>query len=251
MSGSGTGASEVGWDDTARVLAEIDRVHAELRPRRPDTPGSAAAPTTTLPNASESGAYGVSEGPAPGDPKYSPYLEEHLGLASASLVELGAGLRAMDDRWRELQAAAVRLEQQMEGAAQEVEFLREQAGTVPAGNVARGPLVSASETLAARTAAQGLTTDAPYGEFTAARYRKTVTAVRKRRRPMAVWTIGLAILISGALLTFTYLAHEATPSIWLAVLPIVWLIPVPFFVVSFLATQRIVAQNTLDLTGGT
>jgi hypothetical protein len=238
-----------GWSDTARVLAEIDRVDAELKPRRP---GRAEVPPAVEPSPRDtaaSGAYSFSEDPAPLDTKYSPYLEEHLGMASASLVELGAGLRAMDTRWQELRAAAVRLEHQMEGAAQEVEFLRQQAGTVPMGTIPRGPLVSASETLAARAASHALAVDAPFGEFTAERYRRTVGAVGKRRRSLAGWTIGLAVVISGALLTFTYLAHEATPPIWLAILPLVWLIPVPFFVVSFLATQRIVAQNALDLAG--
>jgi hypothetical protein len=238
-----------GWNDTARVLAEIDRVDADLRPRR-STPATHAPAPAAVPESTRAGtAADYSEEPTPLDAKYSPYLEEHLGLASASLVELGAGLREMDERWRELREATVRLEQQMEGAAQEVEFLRQQAGANPVGTFARGPLVSASETLAARAASHSLPVDAPYGEFTAARYGRTVTAVQQRRRSLAGWTIGLAALISGALLTFTYLAREATPPIWLAVLPLVWLIPVPFFVVSFLATQRIVAQNALDLAG--
>jgi hypothetical protein len=240
-----------GWGDTARVLAEIDRVDADLKPRRPIASTRPAIPTQVPAPSPASATSDYSEEPTPPDAKYSPYLEEHLGLASASLVELGAGLRAMDDRWRELRAATVRLEQQMEGAAQEVEFLRQQAGADPAGTFARGPLVSASETLAARAASHSLPIDAPYGEFTAARYGRTVGAVQRRRRSLAGWTIGLAALISGALLTFTYLAREATPPIWLAVLPLVWLIPVPFFVVSFLATQRIVAQKTLDLAVGT
>jgi hypothetical protein len=255
-SGVGSGGTEPnvpdhGWSDTDRILAELDRVDAELKPRRPGVSGSAAAPATaphTEP-ATTTASTDYSEEPAPLDAKYSPYLEEHLGLATASLVELGAGLRAMDDRWRELREAAIRLEQQMEGAAQEVEFLRQHAGAVPMGTIPRGPLVSASETLAARAASHGLAVDAPFGEFTAERYGRTVASVRQRRRSMAGWTIGLAALISGALLTFTYLAHEAAPPIWLAVLPLVWLIPVPFFVVSFLATQRLVAQNALDLAG--
>ncbi len=239
-----------GWSDTDRVLAELDRLDAELKPRRGDASGSSPAAATGTAPASPPSPPGPSDEAWPLDAKYSPYLEEHLGLASASLVELGAGLRAMDDRWRELRSAAIRLEQQMEGAAQEVEFLRQHAGEVPMGTIPRGPLVSASETLAARAASHGLPVDAPYGEFTAERYGRTVAAVRRRRRALAGWTLGLAALISGALLTFTYLAHEAAPPIWLAVLPLVWLIPVPFFVVSFLATQRIVAQNALELAGG-
>jgi hypothetical protein len=240
-----------GWRDTARVLAEIDRVHAELKPRRPGVPASPPPTEAVAASVPTSSSADYSEAWAPLDAKYSPYLEEHLGLASASLVELGAGLRAMDDRWQELRAATVRLEQQMEGAAQEVEFLRQQAGANPVGTFARGPLVSASETLAARAASHSLPVDAPYGDFTAARYGRTVGSVQRRRRSLAGWTIGLAVLISGALLTFTYLAHEATPPLWLALLPLVWLVPVPFFIVSFVATQRIVAQNSLDLAGST
>jgi hypothetical protein len=242
-------APDGGWRDTDRVLAEIDRLDADLKPRRPGASASPLAPESPPGNGPESGETDFSEDLAPLDAKYSPYLEEHLGLASASLVELGAGLRAMDVRWQELRTAAIRLEQQMEGAAQEVEFLRQHAGEVPMGTIPRGPLVSASETLAARAASHGPPVGAPFGEFTAERYGRTVASVQKRRRAMAGWTIGLAVLISGALLTFTYLAHEATPPIWLAILPLVWLIPVPFFVVSFLATQRIVAQRSLDLAG--
>jgi hypothetical protein len=225
------------WTDTASVLAEIERVDAELK-RRP------AAVSADGPAGAEPGSEGSE--PKPGDAEYSPYLEEHLGLASVSLVELGAGLRAMSDRWQELQTAAQKLEQQMEGAAQEVEFLREQAGGPTDGSATRGPLLSASEALAARAASREVPA-APYEAFTAEKYGRTVAAVQKRRRPLAYWTVGFAALISGALLTFTYLAREATPPLWLAVLPLVWLIPVPFFIVSFLATQRIVAQNALDL----
>jgi hypothetical protein len=231
------------WNDPVKVLDELARVDAELRPRRPRSGASVPRPEPVA-------AAVYSEDPTPAETELSPHLEERLELASASLVQMGAGLRAIDDQWRELRAAADRLEEQMEGAAKEMEFLRERAGTMPAGAAARGPLSSAAEALAARSAAHQLPVDAPYGQFTADRYRRTVDAVKDRRRSMAAWTIGLAVAISGALLTFTYLAHEGTPPLWLALLPLVWLIPVPFFLVSFLATQRLVSQNALDLAGG-
>jgi hypothetical protein len=234
--------------DTATALAELDQLDADLKRRHP-RPSADPAPPPKAPPAAPAGEPGEVLGKPESD--YSPYLEEHLGLASASLVEIGQGLHAIDQQWRELRTVTERLERQMEGAAQEVEFLRQRAGEESVGTVARGPLISASETLAARSAALGGATPAPYERYTAERYRKTVSAVKLRRRPLAVWTLGLAALISGTLLTFTYLAHTGTPPLWLALLPLIWLIPAPFFVVSFVATQRIVAQNSLDLAGAT
>ncbi len=251
--GSGDGAptadpsNRADWNDPERVLRELDRMDADLKPRRGDP--SPAAPAPARSSAASAAPY--SEDAVPVDAEFSPYLEERLGLASASLVHLGAGLRAIDGQWRDLQVAADRLGQEMEEAAQEIEYLRARAEGASTGVAARGPLISASETLAARAASRETPVDAPYSQFTADRYRKTIGSVRMRRRAIAAWTIGLAVVISGALLTFTVLAREATPPLWLAVLPVVWLIPVPFFVVSFRATQRIVAQNSLDLAGGT
>jgi hypothetical protein len=36
---------------------------------------------------------------------------------------------------------------------------------------------------------------------------------------------------------------------WIAVLPAIWMIPVPFFVLSFFVTQRVLRRNHLDLPG--
>lgn len=240
------GPLDPAWTDPAKVLTELAQLDADLRSRKSSPVATAPAPGPQPP------VY--SEDPAPAAPspdQLTPHLEERIELASASLVQLGAGLRAMDDQWRTLRAEADRLEAQMDGAAQELEFLREKGGASPAAPGPQALLSSPSEALAARSAAHRPHVDAPYGEFTAERYTRTVRAVKSRRRSMAAWTIGCAVIISGALLTFTYLAHEAAPVLWIALLPLVWLIPVPFFLVSFRATQRIIAQDALDLAGTT
>jgi hypothetical protein len=230
------------WNDPTQVLTELAQLDAELKSRRPLT--SIGAPTGPPASERPSEALPVEGGPP------TPHLEERIELASASLVQIGAGLRAIDNQWAAIRAEAGRLEQQMDGAAEELEHLRERGGAAPAGPAPQVLLASPTEVLAARVAARRAPVAAPYVEFTADRYRRTVNAVKKRRRSMAVWTIGLAAVISGALLTFTYLAHEAAPPLWLAVLPLVWLIPVPFFFVSFLSTQRIIAQDALELSEG-
>jgi hypothetical protein len=236
------GGVDPAWSDPTKVLTELAQLDSELKSRRPLTgTGAPAGPSTSdLP----------SEPPAADGGPPTPHLEERIELASASLVQIGAGLRAIDNQWAAIRAEAGRLEQQMDGAAQELEHLRERGGAAPAGPAPQVLLASPTEVLAARVAARRAPVEAPYVEFTADRYRRTVSAVKKRRRSMAVWTIGLAAAISGALLTFTYLAHEAAPPLWIAVLPLVWLIPVPFFFVSFLSTQRIIAQDALELAEG-
>lgn len=237
------GPLDPAWTDPAKVLTELAQLDADLKSRK----------STSVPSVAASGApaavYSEDSPPAPSPDQLTPHLEERIELASASLVQLGAGLRAMDDQWRTLRAEADRLEAQMDGAAQELEFLREKGGASPATPAPQALLSSPSEALAARSAAHRPHVDAPYGEFTADRYTRTVRAVKSRRRSMAAWTVGCAVIISGALLTFTYLAHEAAPVLWIALLPLVWLIPVPFFLVSFRATQRIIAQDALDLAG--
>ena len=229
------------WSDPTKVLTELAQLDAELKSRRGQTAPSPPAP--------EPGSEASPEAPAGANGPLTPHLEQRIELASASLVQIGAGLRAIDDQWAAIRAEANRLEQQMDGAAEELEFLRERGGAAPAAPAPQVLLASPTEVLAARVAARRAPVEAPYSEFTADRYRRTIRAVEQRRGPVAAWTIGLAAAISGALLTFTFLAHESAPTLWLAILPLVWLIPVPFFFVSFLSTQRIVRQNALQLSG--
>jgi len=47
----------------------------------------------------------------------------------------------------------------------------------------------------------------------------------------------------------TFLSHEPTPAAFVAGLPVIWMIPVPFFVVSFRGTQRVLRTNPMTLEG--
>jgi hypothetical protein len=218
----------------------------DLRPRRASRSAAQDSPTPGVAPWSEEGAHEEVE--------VSPYLDERLALASDSISRVGEGLRAIDERWKEVRVAAERLEEELGNATRELDHLRSQAAhrsALPVPTTAGVDRVAApvlSPTSPAGSVATARLT--PYGAYTIDRYNRTIGAVKARRRSLAAWTLVLAVAVSGALLTLTLLAREPAPPIWLAVLPTVWLIPVPFFVVSFLATQRVVRRNHLDLPGG-
>ncbi len=86
-----------------------------------------------------------------------------------------------------------------------------------------------------------------FAAFTVEKYNRTIGNLKERRVSLAGWTVALAAVISGVLVTLSLLAHEPAPPIWFAALPAVWMVCVPFFVVSFLSTQRVLRRNHLVL----
>lgn len=230
------------------VLQEIDQLSSEMR-RRPPSDG-----TATDPPREPSAPPAWDEGPV-GAPTLSPYLEERLSIASASMSALGRDIRDLGERWRGLQAAAERLEQEMEHATLESGFLNSAQGVASStGGGAVTPAAARTGTAAASVTSASSRRDAsaptPYSGFTVARYNSTIGSLKARRRQLAWWTVALATAISAVLVGLTLVAREPMPVIWLAVLPAVWMIPVPFFVISFISTQRVLRRNHLDMSGG-
>ncbi|MGP8075848.1 MAG: hypothetical protein ACLP8Y_03810 [Thermoplasmata archaeon] len=87
-----------------------------------------------------------------------------------------------------------------------------------------------------------------YEDFTVERYNRTVSNLHDRRLALGWGTVAAAVAISSSLLWLTLQAHEPVPPIWLAVLPLVWMVPVPFFVAAFRGTQRVLRENRLELS---
>ncbi|HXW66731.1 MAG TPA: hypothetical protein VEL82_02475 [Thermoplasmata archaeon] len=239
----------IAWADPSEVLAQIAEMDEELRPRRGPGATGKASPTAPVPTAQDGGrtpAPGSAAGTTPaGD--VSPYLAQRIDYASASVSEIGEGLREMDERWHDLHQAAERLEAELGKAAREIDFLHR--GPTP--DPADSPGLAASATDARRgPASVRAPTAAQYGNFTAERYNRTIDDLKARRRAIVAWTVAIAAGISGVLVALSIIAREPTPPIWLAALPGVWLVPVPFFVVSFLATQRVLRRNHLNVATG-
>ena len=227
------------------VLREIDRVRDELAPRFTSPPRSRS----------------VDDQHPWGAP--SPYLEERLNVARSVAAQLAA--EASSDRLAVpgLKSALQTIDQELGRATEELGFARtevwdegypdEVAWRVPGpvSPLPAHPLVTAPSVSgpAPRVAASGRV-GPPTGSFedyTVARYNRTVAELHSRRRPLAWWTVAAAAVISSALLYLTLRAHEPVPPIWLAALPLVWMIPVPFFIAGFRGTQRILDQNRLEL----
>jgi len=232
---------EVRHGEFRQVLEELDRLSDDLHRR----PGPDAGKTDPIPVDWDEGTADATGS--------SPYLDERLAVASVAVSSLSRELRELGDRWHGVQEAAERVEREIGHASLESGFLRsaKEIDEIPSGSssVPRAMRVASPAPLAAPARKPSPPRPTQYGGFTVARYNATIGGLKARRRRLAWWTVLLAAGISAVLVALAVLAREPVPSLWLALLPAVWMIPVPFFVISFFSTQRILRRNRLDMTG--
>jgi hypothetical protein len=258
-----SGAGEL--DEDAVFLREIDWLREELSPR---LAGQGLRPTV------EENPSGVPFEVAPtgglaaterwGAP--SPYLEERLTVARAAVRDLTGRASGLDETVRGLRESLDTIDREIERVSEELGFLRAQEAS-SAAFVAPAPAVRPARSKLGRTlerpptvppardatlrgegflAAQEPRTGT-FRDFTVARYNRTVGDLHGRRRAVGWWTVVLAATISAGLLLLTLEAREPMPAIYLAVLPLVWMIPVPFFVAAFRGAQRVLRANRFEL----
>ncbi len=196
----------------------------------------------------------------------TPYLEERLELAQSGVSSLRSEVAELDKRWQGVRDAIGSLTGEVERAHREMEFLksaakeeraepaplrepvRPQGRPMPATDRSPGrPISGRARSLGGRTAAVAAE---PFRAFTAERYNQTMADLRGRRRKLVGWTLILAALISTGLIFITAIYPEPTPPVWIAALPAVWMIPVPFFILSFRGTQRVLRANHLSVEDG-
>ncbi|HKV90205.1 MAG TPA: hypothetical protein VJQ43_03295 [Thermoplasmata archaeon] len=251
--------AEARTDQESRlVLAELDWLTQALgvdHSRIAGGPQPESPPT--VPEAATEAVEPVAE-PEPdlseGRGAPSPYLAERLASAQDVASELSGEFERMEHRSTELRQAVQTLEAELHRASEEVAFLQadvEDRAPTPLP-LRRNPEPERVPPPGGDPGGDPESPDAPdplaFDDFTVDRYNGTVGDLVTRRRKLAVTTIGLAVLISIALLTVTLLWREPIPSPWiLAVLPAVWLIPVPFFIASFRGTHRVLARHPLGL----
>ncbi len=196
----------------------------------------------------------------------TPYLEERLRLANVALGGFGAGLDDLDARSASLRETAQTLEQELRQAQRELDFLRGSARleeerplataapprTFVDAGVERPPsprVWSTGRVAPGEGALRGRPMAGAFGEYTTSRYNRTISDLKARRRRLATYTVAFAALISTGLLILTFLAREPMPPLYVAILPAVWMVPVPFFLASFLGTHRVLRRNHLNLPG--
>ena len=232
------------------ILNELDRLSDDLRHRSASDggPGSAEPPL----GEDEPTPGGVGRGRG-GRSRRLAVLDERLVIASAAMAALGRDIREFGERWERLQSAAERLEREIGNATLESGFLRSASALGNEATTTSPPPrynpLAAEVGPGARPAPTHEPSSLAYSGFTVARYNSTIGNLKARHRRLAWWTVLIAAVISAILVTLAVLAHEPMPPVWLAILPVVWMIPVPFFVISFFSTQRVLRRNHLDLSG--
>lgn len=242
------------------VLLELDRIAAEVRDRR------TSAPTGPAP------FVGPREAPKPlareenlGD--LSGYIEERLLEARRSIDgaqeevgRLSASSQALGGR-----VAAIRSE--LDKVTTEYRFARlrgltpepdhrERAYPADAPRPAVNPAGGEDQSLrepAARFRPQPVVSaraaGAAYRGFTVDKYNETIDGLKARRRRLAVATLGLSAVIGAALAAVVLFSPPSYPPLWIAALPVVWVVPVPFFLLSFRGSHRVLDRNHLNLPG--
>lgn len=178
----------------------------------------------------------------------SPYLEQRLATAQNVAAELSGEFEQMERRSTELRQTAASLETELRRVTDEVVFLRERDAQVAMAEFGGPPGEDAPEGPPGSPPAPRKGAP-PYEWYTVQRYNATIRRAVAGRRRLAFTTVALAVGISIGLLALTLLANEPIPHPWiLALLPVVWLIPVPFFIASFRGTQRVLGRQPLEIS---
>ncbi|HEY6238348.1 MAG TPA: hypothetical protein VIZ68_04095 [Thermoplasmata archaeon] len=256
----------------AWILDQLARLEKELASERSSDPPPRPVPTPvhrTPVRAPPLAPSVVADPPRFG--AYSPYLEERLSASRRAVLGLARELREVAERSRTLEQSLQSIERELDRAAQEAAFVRADAelpelgGEEPGseGIAGRGedfleedvveitaPVPPLRRTPADLRAEAASLEAGRYGEFTVARYNRTMGDLQARRRTVARGVLVAATAISLVLVTLALLAHEPQPPLWLAVLPVIWLVPVPFFVLSFRGTHRVLRRTRFDLPEG-
>jgi hypothetical protein len=248
--------------ETLAVLIDLDRLVLELR--RP--PSSSVAPpglANPKPAPTASSPTRVSHGlAAPSDGRPSPYLDERLASARRASTALAVELHQMEAKSKGLRESIDTIDRELARADEELALLRstEWRAATPKEpeppTAGRPPSPPTSSTIGETKSptARGSGELPPshvearaYHAFTVGRYNDTVGELQGRWSRTARLVLLAAVAISVSLELLLLLSREPLPAWWIAVLPAVWMIPVPFFVVSFRATHRLVRQVRFGL----
>lgn len=246
--------------DARDVLKEIATIQAELARHTPRTDAPAVSPADEPPERVEDERAKLSDRSRWGKP--SPYLEERLTVARSAADRLTSEAQQVERSVSDLKEDAETIDRELGRATDELGFLfsseaSDHDSPNPSAVRPSGVGDGAYGGEVARSAAAAAPSPPPsspastYSHFTVGRYNDPGTALQARRRPLAWGTVVLAAGISALLFVLTLRAYEPLPVVWLAVLPLIWMIPVPFFVAAFLGTPRVVKRNRLDLREAT
>lgn len=224
--GPGSGGGLAPWDEGDSALLDLAEIEAALTQARRALSARAAARTT---------------GPAR---TFSPFFAQRVHSAREAAARLLDELAQPVPDARVVDGAVASVHLELERAHQEYEFLR--SGSVASRAVPyHGPTPAAERRLARATTSGE--PEAAFSSFTSARYNRSVGRMQRGRRRLLAATVFLSAGISALLLTLTLIAQEPNPTLALRVLPLVWLVPVPFFFLAFRGTYRMLSGPSLGV----
>ncbi len=230
------------------VLLELERIDEAVRARRPQ-PLHEGNPDDLPRTERPSDPFG------PGA-LMEPEVEQSHTFLAAPPIDLDRTVRALDSITSRLEGLGLRLE------ASEASIARPNRGT---GDGTTGSLAEpggSSSVDAARTA-EVVAVSHPYGPsrsesppvppapvyaaYTVRRYNETIDALKDRHAGLVIVSLLLSALIAILLVEIVLRSPATSPPVWIAVLPLVWVVPLPFFLLSFRGTHRVLDRNHLNL----
>ena len=246
------------------VLDEIDRIISELQTRRDGGNGPPGSSPWAPPYPGSSVTLGPGTRAAfEGSP--SGYFEAHLGAARRAMGNIHEKVGELADTSSLLRQRVAAAEKELERISQEYEFVRDRwVGASSTGGVgSSSPLWwegepeptaatpgGAQVSSGSFTAIQAATADGPspvYAAFTVGRYNRTIDSLKGGRARLVAWTLVLSAVVGVALVLVMLFSPIVYPPIWIAVLPLVWVVPIPYFLLAFRGTQRVVERSHLHL----
>ena len=248
------------------VLDEIDRILLDVRSRRvgessPVNSVESDAPKPSNPVRSEP-TGNEDNGDAP-----SGYFEEHLADARLGVESLDKEIARLETSSRKLRHQVPAIESNLDRITGEYLFLRGRGWMeTPVVRVGGShPIwdedVANEEQEAESTVAAAGSTGSPtgsqtgpssassavYREFTVGRYNRAIDSLKVRRARLVTTTLLLSAAVGTLLVTLVLYSPIENPPLWIAALPLVWVIPIPFFLLAFRGTHRVLERNHLNL----
>lgn len=246
------------------VLDEIDRIISELQTKRGEGGPPTEPPPWNVPYTGDGAVFGSRDnlGGAP-----SGYFEEHLAAARRAVGNIDEQVGELQSTSSLLRKRVTAAETELDRISREYQFLRDRSDAAraapddgpsvppwsegdptppPPSRASEGSSITSGSFTAIRAAAAGGPPPV-YEAFTVDRYNRTIDSMKGNRTKLVIWTLFLSAVIGIVLVLVMLYSPAVNPPIWIAVLPLVWIVPIPYFLLSFRGAQRVLQRNHLNL----
>jgi hypothetical protein len=255
--------SEAGTPDL--VERELEKILAEVRSWRDEDPVEEPAAEGEAPEWSEDHAAALLDEPVrPKGELAAGYLEDHLAEARLSVADMDDAIGKLTTTAEYLRHRVTLVGSDLDRITREYLVTREREErpvphSEPPRAASAAPWATTSIPSAHRSGREPTTpphrpqsdagsgTPAVYEQFTLERYNQTVGAMASRRGALIGLTLLLSALIGSILVLVVVFSPTASPPFWVAVLPLVWVVPIPFFLLSLRGTHRVLDRTDLRL----